>query len=94
MCQLFTGFKKTHDSIRTEALYNILSVISIAMKLARLIKMCLTETCSRVRVDKHLSSMFPIRNGLKLGDDLLPLLFNLDLEYAIRRVQETRKACN
>ena len=34
-----------------------------------------------------MSDMFPIRNGLKQGDDLSPLLFNFALEYAIRRVQ-------
>jgi hypothetical protein len=32
-------------------------------------------------------SMFPIRDGLKQGDALSPLLFNFALEYAIRRVQ-------
>ena len=31
--------------------------------------------------------MFPIRNGLKQGDALSPLLFNFALGYAIRRVQ-------
>jgi hypothetical protein len=31
--------------------------------------------------------MFPIRNGLKQVDALLPLPFNVALEYAIRRVQ-------
>jgi hypothetical protein len=31
--------------------------------------------------------MFPIRNGLKQGDALSPLVFNFALEYAIRRVQ-------
>ena len=36
---------------------------------------------------KNLSDMFPIRNGLKQGDALSPLLFNFALEYAIRRVQ-------
>jgi len=31
--------------------------------------------------------MFPIRNGLKQGDALSPLLFNFALEYAIRMDQ-------
>ena len=31
--------------------------------------------------------LFPIRNGLKQGDALSPLLFNFALEYAIKRVQ-------
>jgi len=57
-------------------LYNILIEIGIAMKLAGLIKMCLNKTYSRVRVGKHLSNMFPIKNGLKQGDALSPLLFN------------------
>jgi hypothetical protein len=31
--------------------------------------------------------MFPIKNGLKQGDGLSPLLFNFSVEYAIRMVQ-------
>jgi len=31
--------------------------------------------------------MFPIRNGLKQGDALSPLIFNFALEYAIKTVQ-------
>jgi len=57
------------------------------MKLVRPMKMCLTETYSRVQVGKNLSDMFPIRNGLKQGDALSPLLFNFALEYTIRRIQ-------
>jgi len=44
------------------------------------------ETCSRVRVGKNLSYMFPIRNGLKQG-----FLFNFALEYATRRVHVDQK---
>jgi hypothetical protein len=46
------------------------------MKLASAIKMCLNKTCSKVRIGKHLSDKFPIQNGLKQGDALLPLRFN------------------
>jgi len=49
--------------------------------------MSLTETYSRVRVGKNVSDKFPIRNGLKQGDALSPMLSNFALEYAIRRVQ-------
>jgi len=40
-----------------------------------------------VQVGKYLSDMFPIRNDLKQGDSLSPLLFNFALWYAIKRVQ-------
>jgi hypothetical protein len=49
--------------------------------------MCLNETYSKVHMGKHLSAKFPIQNGLKQGDALLPLLFNFPLEYAISNVQ-------
>ena len=68
-------------------MYNILIEFGITMKLVILIKMFLTETYSRVWVGKHWSDTFLVRNGLKQGDALSPLLFNFALECAIRRVQ-------
>jgi hypothetical protein len=70
-----------------EDLYNILIDCGIPMKLVRLTNMCLNETCNRVQVGKHLSAMFPVRNGLKQDNDLLPLLINFVLEHDIRGVQ-------
>jgi hypothetical protein len=61
-------------------MYNTLIEFGIPMKLVWLMKTCLTETFSRVPVGKHLSGTFPIRNGLKQGDALSPLLFNFTLE--------------
>jgi hypothetical protein len=86
--QLFIDFNKAYDSIKREVLYNILLEFGIPKKLVRIIKMCLNETYSNVRIGKLLSDKFPIQNGLKQGDALSPLLFNLALEYANRKVQE------
>jgi hypothetical protein len=58
-------------------LYNILIEFGIPMKLVGLIKMCLNETCSRVRVSEHMSDVFPIRNVLKKGNSLLPFFLTL-----------------
>ena len=46
-----------------------------------------TEIYSRVRVGKNVSDRFPVRNGLKQGDALSPMLYYLTLGYTIRRVQ-------
>jgi hypothetical protein len=81
--QLFIDFRKVYDSLRREVLYNILIEVSLPMKLVRIIKMCLNETCSKVRIRKHLPDSFPIQNGLKQGDVLLPLVFVISLAYAI-----------
>jgi hypothetical protein len=63
--QLFVDSKKTYDSVRKEVLYNILIEFGVPMKLVRLMRMCLNETYSKVRIGKHLSDRFPIQNGLK-----------------------------
>jgi hypothetical protein len=57
-------------------LYNILIQFGVPMKLVRLIRICLTETYSEVGIGINLSDNFPIQNGLKQGDALLPMLFN------------------
>jgi hypothetical protein len=88
--------QKIHTACNTLSLLDYLAKLTlpyiliefgIPRKLVRLIKMSLTETHSRVQVGKNVSDRFPIRNGLKQGDALSPMLFNFVLEYAIRRVQ-------
>jgi hypothetical protein len=71
-------------------LYNILLEFGIPKKLVRLIKMCLNETLSIVRVGTLLSDKFPIQNGLKQVAAISPLLFKFTLEYAIRKVLENQ----
>jgi hypothetical protein len=50
--------------------------------------MCLKDTYSKARIGKHLYENVSIRNGLKQGNALSPLLFKFALEYSIRKFQE------
>jgi len=82
-----------------QVLYNILIEFGILMKLVRLIKMCLNETFSRVRVGKNLSDILPLTFFLlkqvwKEETLYLQLFFNSTLEYAVRRVQVNYEAWN
>jgi hypothetical protein len=43
---------------------------------------------SRVCISKHLPDNFPIQVDLKQEDAISPVLFNFDLEFAIRKVQD------
>jgi hypothetical protein len=56
--QLFIVLKKSYDSVRREALCNILIEVGVPNKLVRLIKMCLPKMCNRVRVGKNLLTGF------------------------------------
>jgi hypothetical protein len=61
--QIFIDSKKAYDSVKREVLYNILLEFHIPKKLIRLIKMCLNETYSKVRVVKFVSINFVFRMG-------------------------------
>ena len=47
--QLFIDFKKDSDSVRRKVLYTVPIESGIPLKLAKLIRMCLNETYSRIR---------------------------------------------
>jgi len=63
--QLFMDLKKAYNSVRKEVLYNILSEFGIPVKLVRLINKRLNETYGTVRLGKHLSDVFPIKDVLE-----------------------------
>lgn len=46
----------------------------------------MTDSTSQVRIQGNLTNPFPTQCGLKQGDGLAPLLFNLALEHTIRQI--------
>ncbi|KAJ4440533.1 hypothetical protein ANN_08674 [Periplaneta americana] len=65
--QLFIDLKTAYDSVKREVLYDILIEFGIPKKLVRLIKMCLSETYSRVRIEYVIRKVEDNRQGLELS---------------------------
>lgn len=82
----FVDFQKAYDSIDRGALYTILKSFQISKQFISLIIVTTGDSTIRVRVGNELSHEFPVITGLKQGDSLSLMLFNLVLEYVLRRL--------
>ena len=81
---LFIDFKSAYDSVHRRKMLKVLEKFDIPGKLIRLVKMTLEQTSSVVRVENQETEEFIVRKGLRQGDPVSALLFNLALEGVIR----------
>jgi hypothetical protein len=70
-------FRYLQTSTKRDILYIIFIEVCVPIEPVRLIQMCLNQTYSRVRLGKRLSDLCPIKNGLRQGDALSPLISTL-----------------
>jgi sorting nexin-29 len=85
--QLYIDYKKAYDTINRAELVEIMKEFGIPMKLIRLVKMTLTNTNSKVKIQGKLSPSFETMIVLRQGDSLSTLLFNLCMEKIIRNIR-------
>ena len=76
---LFIDFQKAYDSIHRDTLWERMKEFKIPTKLINMCKTCVQKTRSAVRIEGTMSSFFENKTGLKQGDPLSPILFNLAL---------------
>lgn len=72
-------------------MYNSPISFGAALKLDRLITVCLNKACRKIRTDKYLSDTFPTKNVLNKQDNLSTLLFKFCLSCVNRKVQENQE---
>lgn len=82
--QLFVDFRAAYDSVKRSKLWRVMEEFGIPSKLISLTKLTLCGATSRVRIRNKLSEAFDVMEGLRQGDPLATLLFNLILEAAVR----------
>lgn len=86
---LFIDFSKAYDCILRQELWSSLNKYQIPQKLIKLIKMCVEGSRCKVRVERDYTDSFEVKTGVRQGDGLSPILFNLVLEEALRKVKDT-----
>ena len=77
---LFIDFKTAYDKVKRNQLYKARLEFGIPLKLVRLVQAIMEGTTAKVKVQNELSERFHIRNGLRQGDALACILFNITLE--------------
>ena len=88
----FVDISKAYDSFNRNALWKVLRRShNLPVKIINILKDFHDGTQGVVRFEGHMSNAFPIRTGVKQGDILSPLLFNLYLNAIINSVSETHK---
>jgi hypothetical protein len=68
---------------------NDLTILGIPKKLVQLIGVTMAGSKATVRVDKQYSSPFSTTNGVKQGDALSAILFDLVLEAILQKMNIT-----
>jgi hypothetical protein len=62
----------------------------IRSKLIGLVRSTVENMVAKFEVQTKMTELFEIRDGLKQGDGLAPLLFNLVMELVVRKVTADR----
>lgn len=80
---LFIDFRKAYDCLNRTAVFNALLLLGIPSKIVRMIETCMNRTKNKIRTNNGESNNFETRSGVKQGDSLSPIIFNLALHYAL-----------
>ena len=90
MC--FVDLSKANDTINRDVLWAILeNSFCIPTKLIKIINLLHSGTEGVIRYDGKLSEEFPINVGVKQGDVLAPMMFNLYLDAVTRVTLQKHK---
>jgi len=87
VCLAFINFRQAYDSFRREEIYVALQYFPIPNTLIRLVKATMHNTVAKIQVQTEMTILFEIRDDLKQGDGLAPLLFNVIMECVLRKIQ-------
>jgi hypothetical protein len=87
---IFIDFKQAFDKVDRPKTYESLKLLKIPTKLIRMVKTTLRNSRAVVDLYQGRTEVFNINNGLRQGDALSTVLFNLLLEAALLKIDLRR----
>jgi hypothetical protein len=88
--QILIDFQQVYDSVDRTMIGYIMREFGIPEKLVRLAELTSENIKSCIKIRMEIGCFFQAKQGLKQVDGLATLLFNLVLEYVIRKPQVDR----
>jgi len=82
----FIDLRKAYDSVNRELLWQAMKTYGISGKIVRIVSSLYENTRAKVRVNGVLSECLLLKTGVKQGCVLSPLLFNIFIDWVVRRV--------
>ncbi len=81
---LFVDFETAYDKMFRRKIWSTMAEFNFPKKLIDLSKLTLSHVRAKVRIRNNLSDAFEVMDGLRQGDGLASLFFNIVLEKVIR----------
>ena len=82
----FVDFRKAFDCIHRASMWKILEVYGIPRKFINIIRSMYDGSESCVQVGQERTEWFAVNTGVRQGDVLSPLLFNILLDFIMRKI--------
>ena len=83
----FVDFKKASDSIHRQFMWKIVELIGIPRKVVSNMKNIYDGSESCVRISQGQTDFFSVESGVRQGDSLSLLLFNIVHGYVTRKAE-------
>ena len=87
----FIDFSQAYDSVWRDGMWELLEKYGVAPKMIRILRNLYEGITACVRIEGENTEAFEVRTGLRQGCILSPTLFNITLDYIMRRAMEGKE---
>jgi hypothetical protein len=83
---LFIDFSQAFDAVNRDKLFEYLEYYQTPPKLIKLLNITLQDTTTKVKINNEMTELIEIKSGVRQGDPLCTLLFNIVIDVIIKKL--------